>query len=66
MKKPVKDPQRHTGRDEVEIRYPVKFFSLDSGYPPPADSGMTDLVLTLKHSVFHHPASGTEVGFFLS
>jgi|GEM_PF-1859898 len=26
MKKPVKDPQRHTGRDEVEIRYPVKFF----------------------------------------
>ena len=38
--------KRHTGRDEVEIRYPVdcRCF-LDSGYPPSADSGMTELML---------------------
>jgi hypothetical protein len=38
--------KRHTGRDEVEIRYPVDYcFFLDSGYPPSADSGMTELML---------------------
>lgn len=39
--------KRHTGRDEVEIRYPVDYcFFLDS--PPQADfatSEMTELVL---------------------
>jgi len=35
--------KRHTGRDEVEIRYPVDYrFFLDSGYQPSADSGMTN------------------------
>ncbi len=38
--------KRHTGRDEVEIRYPVDYcFFLDSEYPPSADSGMTELML---------------------
>ena len=39
--------KRHTGRDEVEIRYPVDYcFFLNS--PPQADfadSGMTELML---------------------
>ncbi len=49
LKKPANGPKRHTGRDEVEIRYPVNYFFLDS--PPQADfapSGMTDLMLVLK------------------
>jgi hypothetical protein len=44
LKKPGNDTKRHTGRDEVEIRYPLNYcFFLDS--PPQADfapSGMTD------------------------
>ena len=39
---------RHTGRDEVEIRYPVKycfFWIPDSRFAP---SGMTDMMLALK------------------
>jgi hypothetical protein len=40
---------RHTGRGEAEIRYPVNaVFLLDSGYPPTADSGMTDLKASLR------------------
>jgi hypothetical protein len=49
QKKPGKCLKRHTGRDAVEIRYPVKvLFFLDFGYPPAADSGMTGLVATRK------------------
>jgi hypothetical protein len=48
LKKPGNGPKRHTGRDEVEIRYPVSycFFGIpDSRFAP---SGMTDLMLALK------------------
>jgi len=41
LKKPGNGPKRHTGRDEVEIRYPVKycfFWIPDSRFAP---SGMT-------------------------
>ena len=42
--------KRHTGRDEVEIRYPVDYrFFLDSGHPPSADSGMTELATRTKN-----------------
>jgi hypothetical protein len=45
-------PKRHTGRDEVEIRYPLKycfFWIPDSRF---ATSGMTDLAFALKISSF--------------
>ena len=48
LENPGKGPERHTGRDEVEIRYPVKhcfFWIPDSRFAP---SGMTDLILVLK------------------
>ncbi|MFA9435336.1 MAG: hypothetical protein ACERKR_11720, partial [Deltaproteobacteria bacterium] len=48
LKKCGNGPQRHTGRDEVEIRYPVRYCFLwipDSRF---ATSGMTDLVFALK------------------
>jgi len=48
LKKPGNGPKRHTGRDEVEIRYPVNycfFWIPDSRFAP---SGMTDLMLALK------------------
>ena len=48
LKKPGNGPKRHTGRDEVEIRYPVNycfFWIPDSRFAP---SGMTDLMLVLK------------------
>jgi len=48
MQKPGNGPKRHTGRDEVEIRYPVTycfFWIPDSRFAP---SGMTDLVSYLK------------------
>jgi hypothetical protein len=48
LKNPGKGPKRHTGQDEVEIRYPVTycfFWIPDSRFAP---SGMTDLMLLLK------------------
>ena len=42
LKKPENDTKRHTGRDEVEIRYPLNycfFWIPDSRFAP---SGMTD------------------------
>ena len=45
-----RDPwfDRLTTLSEVEGVSGNLLFSLDSGYPPAADSGMTDVVLTLK------------------
>jgi len=48
LKKPGNGPKRHTGRDEVEIRYPVNycfFWIPDSRFAP---SGMTDMVLAVE------------------
>jgi len=41
-------------------------FFLDSGHPPAADSGMTDLALALNSLVFQQPASdpACHLGFF--
>jgi hypothetical protein len=41
----IPDESARGGRDPVSSK---PLFSLDSGYPPAADSGMTDLVLELK------------------
>ena len=57
MKKSGKGLKRHTGRDEVEIRYPVNycfFWIPDSRFAP---SGMTDLELTLKTLSFSSTCS---------
>ena len=45
MKKPGKGPKRHTGRDEVEIRYPVRYCFFWIPDSRCATSGMTDLAL---------------------
>ena len=44
LKKPGNGPKRHTGRDEVEIRYPVNycFFWIPRRRRAWADSGMTN------------------------
>ena len=48
LKKCGNGPQRHTGRDEVEIRYPVRYCFLWIPDSRLATSGMTDLVFALK------------------
>jgi hypothetical protein len=48
LKNPENGPERHTGRDEVEILYPVSdcfFWIPDSRFAP---SGMTNLMLPFK------------------
>jgi hypothetical protein len=45
----IPDEPRFAGRDPVSSKL---LFFLDSGYPPSADSGMTDLALALKISSF--------------
>jgi hypothetical protein len=46
LKKSKTGTNCHTGRGEAEIRYPDAFFLLDSGHPPSANSGMTNLATT--------------------
>jgi hypothetical protein len=41
----IPDEAAYGGRDPVSSKL---LFSLDSGYPPTADSGMTDLMLARK------------------
>ena len=65
LKKPGNGPKRHTGRDEVEIRYPVNycfFWIPDSRFAP---SGMTDLLLALKILSFPSACYGLGTCFIL-
>ena len=57
LKKPGNGPKRHTGRDEVEIRYPVNYCFFWIPDSRTATSGMTDLVLAHKMPPIQQPAS---------
>ena len=66
LRKPGNGPKRHTGRDEIEIRYlqqTIIFFWIpDSRFAP---SGMTDLVLALKILSFPSACYGLGTCFVL-